>query len=430
MSNIWKGWQPTALTIRAYYPGAYFETDGLFIKDNPLGPRNGRHCLPWDRSTTPGYPLGGNKFDLDKWNDEYFIRLKDFVAQAGARKIVVEICFFNCMYPELWPLMPLHRQNNIQGVGVCDCPDVQTLKDEGLVARHKSYVSKITREINEFDNIILEICDEPGLHTIPAAKYTPWINALLEVICDTEKSLPNRHLIAQQVCGTLNGPGDFSRDVRVPVITGQYVWFVDGGAQFGGMQLLDTVYNLDKPIEINETDYYPIWYKEDIVSDSRVEAWEFIVGGGAGFNQLNGLFSTFNPAAHGTEIDTILNALQILKNFMYSFNFLKMRRDPSLIVGQVPAGTFARGMSEPGKQYTLYIHHSKLNQSHSAYIVQPGKYQHSLELNIAAGNYQVEWIEPATGRHLRIDDMAHKGGRCAISTPPYTIDLALRLKVR
>jgi hypothetical protein len=32
--------------------------------------------------------------------------------------------------------------------------------------------------------------------------------------------------------------------------------------------------------------YYPIWYAGDKVAASRVEAWEFVVGGGAGFNHL------------------------------------------------------------------------------------------------------------------------------------------------
>lgn len=52
------------LNYTRIYPGAYFETDGYFVKDNPLGHRTGRHILPWRCSTVPGYPLGGNLFDL------------------------------------------------------------------------------------------------------------------------------------------------------------------------------------------------------------------------------------------------------------------------------------------------------------------------------------------------------------------------------
>lgn len=42
--------------------------------------------------------LGGNKFDLDKWDPEYFARLNDFITEAGARGIVVEVRLFNSEY--------------------------------------------------------------------------------------------------------------------------------------------------------------------------------------------------------------------------------------------------------------------------------------------------------------------------------------------
>ena len=49
-----------------------------------LVPR-GRLLAPWARSDTPGYALGGNKFDVERWDPEYFTRLRHFVAEAGKR---------------------------------------------------------------------------------------------------------------------------------------------------------------------------------------------------------------------------------------------------------------------------------------------------------------------------------------------------------
>ena len=37
---------------------------------------------PWARSTTPGYANSGNKFDLTKWDEAYFKRLKSFLSEA------------------------------------------------------------------------------------------------------------------------------------------------------------------------------------------------------------------------------------------------------------------------------------------------------------------------------------------------------------
>src|SRR5690349_5820886 len=54
------------------YPGAMFEPMGKFVKGNPLGPKPQSLLVPWARSKQPGYLFGGNKFDLDKWDAEYF----------------------------------------------------------------------------------------------------------------------------------------------------------------------------------------------------------------------------------------------------------------------------------------------------------------------------------------------------------------------
>jgi hypothetical protein len=415
------------LNYTRIYPGAYFETVDYFAMGNPLGPASGQHLLPWARSKEGSYPLGGYKFDLDRWDSTYFERLIDFIYQAGCLGIVVEICFFNCMYPDLWHLMPLFHANNIQGIGTCSYKDVQTLRDPDLVAYHEAYVCKITREINCFDNVILEICDEPGLTGLDESEYHPWIDRMVSAVVETEKELPNRHLLAQQVCGILGGPGDFSRDQRFNVITGQYVWMTSGG-QLGGMRLLDSLYQLNKPIEINETAYYPIWYDTvDPVGAVRVEAWEFIVGGGAGFNHLNALYTTSNSSAEGTGNEAILAIIQRLNTFMNSFEFIKMQA--GYLACSVPTGAFARCLCEAGKQYAVYIHHSILVDG-ARYMVQHGKYQDNLVLIIPQGNYFMEWVDPASGNILKASQISHDGGNCHLETPEYSVDLALRIKRR
>src|ERR1700758_5383649 len=67
------------------YPGFLFEPMGKFMKGNTLGAKPISLTLPWARSQKPGYALGGNLSDLDKWNPEFFARLKDFVAKAAER---------------------------------------------------------------------------------------------------------------------------------------------------------------------------------------------------------------------------------------------------------------------------------------------------------------------------------------------------------
>ena len=414
------------LNYTRIYPGAMFEPQGKFLPGNTLGPRPGSLIVPWARSDTPGYLFCGNKFDLDRWNPEYFARLKDFIAKAGERGIVVEICFFNAQYSDTWPLSPLYHENNIQGVGNCPFEDAQTLKYPDLVRREADYVRKITQEVNEFDNVILEICDEPALFT-PFDEVGPWVGHLLDIAADTEKSLPKKHLLAQEVEGPAGGPIDFSGSPNLTVIVGQYV---QAGAmdQMGGMKALDLEYQHNKPIEMNETYYYPRDYQDDKIADSRVEAWEFMVGGGASFNQLNGLFTADNPTGDTPDNHQLLSGLKILKEFIEGFDFVRMRQDKNFIVSGVPEGAFCRGISEPGKQYALYLHHSVLMGRGHGYRATPGNYRVSLVLNLPAGTYKADWIDPATGSVVESSTFQHQGGKRTLSSPRHSVDIALRIK--
>jgi hypothetical protein len=415
------------LNYTRIYPGALFEPVDKFIKGNTLGVNPANLVLPWARSSSPGYCLGGNLFDLDKWNPNYFERLREFIKKASDRGIVVEICFFNCQYKDTWPISPLYIKNNIQKEGNCTFNDTQTLLFPDVARRQSEYVKKIVQEVNSFDNIILEICDEPLLFETPDSLAGSWIKHMINVIKGTEESLPSRHLIAQQLEGKWDGPVDFSNDPDVQVIVTQYVWAA--GDQMGGMKGLDNEYGHNKVIELNETDYYPVWYGEnnDKIASSRVEAWEFIVGGGAGFNQLNGLYTVDNPSGRTEDNKLICTSLSALKDFMHSFNFINMHPDRSFIIHGLPEGTFYRSMCEQGKQYALYIHHS-IRREDSYYIINTGNYSEDLVLVLPEGHYLAEWINPADGKIIKTDAIKAPGGNIALPTPVYTVDIALRIK--
>jgi dienelactone hydrolase len=96
------------------FSGTYREVAGSFnITGNTLAPAPGRYLCPWSRSSTPGASDGGNKLDLTKWDPAYFERLKDFVAQAGQRGVVVELVLFCTMYDEnVWNASPMNARNN------------------------------------------------------------------------------------------------------------------------------------------------------------------------------------------------------------------------------------------------------------------------------------------------------------------------------
>lgn len=411
------------LNYTRIYPGAYYEPDGMFIADNTLAPQPEHLLLPWARSSEPGCGDGGNRFDLRCWNDAYFERLHAFLLAADRRGIAVEICYFNCQYPENWPICPFNAANNIQGVGGYDFNEFQTTRHEDWLSLQKAYVRKITGEVNAYGNVILEICDEPTLRGTPSDLASAWISALVDEIVQTEQPLPNKHLIAQQ----LETAVDFTEDARVPVIVAQYILQNDN-RQVGGVEALDSEYGHCKPIELNETAYFPVWYEGDIVASSRAEAWEFMVGGGAAFNQLNGIFTAPNPSGDTQSNREVLASLQALKRFICSFDLIGMRQDKGFIRGGVPQGAKARCIGERGRQYAAYLHHSLLKEGATCYTSVPGDYGAELTVELPAGCYRVEWIDPATGQTLASTELSHAWGTVLLASPCYRVDIALRVK--
>jgi len=135
--------------------GANVEYQGWFnIKENTWAPDSLRYITPWARSDSAGYYVGGNKFDLKKWDDEYFNRLKSFVSQAEEKDIIVELFFFSAVYDdELWNCNPMNYINNINGIGDVDRTGVYNVLNEKLKEVQKSLVEKIVMELNPYTNI-------------------------------------------------------------------------------------------------------------------------------------------------------------------------------------------------------------------------------------------------------------------------------------
>ncbi len=107
------------LNLTRTFSGTYREIPGAFkIAKNTLAPTATKYIAPWPRSDKAGATDGGNKFDLARWNDAYFERLKKFIAAASERGIIVEYVLFCPFYGEdLWAVSPMNPRNNTSGGG-------------------------------------------------------------------------------------------------------------------------------------------------------------------------------------------------------------------------------------------------------------------------------------------------------------------------
>ena len=411
------------LNYTRIYPGAVVEPQGSWLSEDMLSPDAENLILPWARSEIPGYIGGGNKFDLSRWDPDYFFRLRDFMKEALFRDIIVEICFFNCQNKPYWEYCPLHCNANIQGVGDCDHIAFQTLDNEPLVKEQLRFIEKIMVETNEFDNVIYEFVDEPTLMLTPSHKAYHWIERQVEKAIEVEDALPKRHLLAQQ----LEIGVDFAPDDRVAVIVTQYLQL--NSRQVGGMAALDSCYAYNKPIELNETAYVPSWYDRDHEDISRLEAWEFMIGGGAAFNQLNGYFQASDPSGDNEVNRKLLAGLKNLRTFMESFDYVKMTRNAKDVL-KTSVGANINCIAEKGRQYALYMHHSLANQGRfrgTFYEPAYGEYETVVTLKLEKGRYKVAYVEPKTLNVLSESYITSDGGPVELACPRYTLDVAIKI---
>lgn len=395
---------------RTFVGGTYLEPLGSFnIAKNTLAPAPGRYIAPWLRSDEPGYTGGGNKFDLNKWEEAYFKRLKDFVSYASKFKIIVEVNLFCPFYEESqWKLSPFNKINNVNNIGDIARTNVYTVdKHGGLLAYQERMVRKIVNELQEFDNVYYEICNEPYFGGVTME----WQHHIANIIVETQKDHKFKKLISQNVA---NGKAKIiNPHPEISIFNFHYASPPD---------TVEMNYNLNKLIGDNETGFrgtndFPY----------RTEGWEFIIAGGGLFNNLDYSFAvgyedgTFQyPATQpGGGNPVLRQQYKILVEFINSFDFIKMKPDNSIIQKPLPEGIIIRALSQTGKTYALYIRKTKPEiQINFA----------NLKIKVPAGNYNIEWISPMTGEILKKEKVKHKGDVLELILPTLKEDLAIKIE--
>lgn len=403
---------------RTFTGGAYFEPEGAFkIARNTLAPAPGRFIGPWARSDQPGAADGGNKHDLTRWNDAYFARFRDFVAQAGKRGVVVEVNLFCPFYKDdQWRLSPFNAANNVNGRGVIDRTNVYTLdKHGGLLAAQERMTQKFVEELRDFDNVYYEICNEPYFGGVTLE----WQHRIAEVIADTQKDHPDAKLISQNIANKTAKVRD--PHPAVSILNFHYT--------YPPVAVADN-YALGRLIGENETGFRGT--RDEVY---RVEAWDFILAGGGLFNHLDYSFTAghedgtfqYPPTQPGGGSVEFRRQLRVLRDFVRRFDFVKMKPADELVRAGRSAEVSVRVLAEPGRQYAIYVHNSPPPRWKDKTKLNSGEFRVNLELDVPAGSYHAEWIEPASGKVLLAETRSHAGGGLALNSPRYAQDAALRL---
>jgi len=415
--------QAAGLNYTRIFTGAYVEKPGSFgIEKNTLAPRPGRFIAPWARSTRPGYANGGNKFDLDRWDDAYFERLKSFVGRAGECGVFVEVTLFSSFYGENWTLSPLHPANNINGTPDLPHQLTQVEGNDALFRRQEDLVRKIVRELNEFNNVFFEIQNEPwadnGRTVAPINPYLDdwqkvwrnrvdvatdpslqWQERIAVIVRDEESRLPKQHLVAQNYCNfgypvppvsepvsILNFHYAYPDAARVNLERNRVVAFDESG--FSGSD--DTPY--------------------------RRQAWKFLLSGGGIFNNLDYSFypgaedGTGSNRAPGGGSSSLRKQLGLLSRLINALRFPQMR--PLAATELSCPNAVAYGLSFRSREYLFYLE---------------GEGPTTLSLYIPSGRYAALWINPVTGEQREGDPFEASGRNSTLDVPGFSGEIALQL---
>jgi hypothetical protein len=348
------------LNLTRTFSGSYREVSGNFeIAANTLAPAPGKFMAPWGQRD--------GKFDLTKWDEAYFARLKDFVAYAG-----------RC--------------------GVVD-----------------AMVRKIVSELRGFDNLYYEICNEPYFQGVTLA----WQEHIAAVIAQTEAGSAKKHLIAQNWAN-----GSVPVDRPNPLVSLFNFHYSRPPASVALNR------QLNRAIGTNETGFdgaadaaYRIQGWDFLMAGGALYNnldYSFTVGHEDG---------TFTPpaATPGGGSAALRRQLRHLRAFFDEIQFWRMQPAAAGIVGG-PEGASARALEEPGKLYAVYIHHGRVvKDGKPRFQVDGLAISRQLTLRLPRGTYTAKWRDTRTGLDVKVEklEVTSPGQEARLTSPVYAEDIAL-----
>src|SRR5207253_7457894 len=129
------------------------------------------------------------------------------------------------------------------------------------------------------------------------------------------------------------------------------------------------------------------------------EAWEFVIAGGAIYDNLDYSFTAGTPSgtlieykSPGSGSPQLRYQLRVLRDFMNDLDFIHIKPMNGIVKGgsataalsgtAAKSGVTVRVLGEEGKAYAIYVR---------------GGRQVELELRLAAGKYRAEWVRTTGG---------------------------------
>ena len=396
------------------------------------------------------------KYDLDQPNPEFFERLHRFLGLASDLGIIVEIVLLSNAYAEgVWSLNPLHPANNINGLPHIPWYDSMSMRHSELFERQAAHVGKIVTETNQYDNVVYEICNEPGgnfnAESPTCAHVDEWLNALIAVVREPEASLPNKHLIAGQQAFTYNPWQqqihetftEMSYDV-VNVHPLPNTTF--GGKSYGMGAFMSkqlclramrdfgyATYAEPKPMNQDEDNVASQYKDFDGWTIQRKRAWVTVLSGGH-YDYID--FSIHPHLETGTPASqrNIRSWMKHLSAFVHSLDLVHARPIPDL-VAQHPEFVLPIAFGVSGSDYSIYLPDEReliaARDLEDTSLVSPdvgSSIDGFIVMSLPPGNYRVSCYDPQTGLYSPSIRLAG-GPYATVDLPEFRHDIVVRIRL-
>jgi hypothetical protein len=208
--------------------------------------------LPYPR-TGPGNARDGKpKFDLDKFDQAYFDRLRERTVAARDRGMYVIVMLFQGFslikkppHEDPWPGHCFHAANNInnidgdphhKGNGLY----TRNLSNPAITALQEAYVRKVIDTVNDLDNVLYEITNEDD----GSPADTAWQYHMIDLVRKYEAGKPKQHPIGMTV--------QWPEPKNAPLLESAAEWISPG--EEGGYQTDPPAADGTKVI-LNDTDH-------------------------------------------------------------------------------------------------------------------------------------------------------------------------------
>jgi hypothetical protein len=317
---------------------------------------------PWPR-TGPGNAADGKpKFDLSRFDQPYFDRLRARVLAARDRGIYVSVMLFEgweIQFSDAWLNHPFHAPNNVNAVEADLDADGSALEfntitrtDMGrrVLALQEAYVRKVVDTVNDLDNVLYEICNEA--HTAS----TEWQYYFIRYVKDYEARLPKQHPVGMTF--------QYKGGSNSTLFESPADWISPNPGPGKENYSTDPCSSCAPKVVVNDTDH--LWGH---TGGDAIWVWKSFTRG------LNLLFmEDYLPSP--TWQDSARDAMGQIRRFAARVNLAGMRPAERLSATRYC-------LADPGQSYIVFQH---------------DKGEFTLDLKDAQGPLQAEWFEINTGK--------------------------------